>query len=59
MKIYIITKQSEDKYNFLLDKFPNDVKIFYKYDEYDLDDLTDGKNKFVVFLMTSLKTVII
>ena len=44
-KIYIITKQSEDKYNFLLDKFPNDVKIFYQNDEYDLDDLTDGKKQ--------------
>ena len=44
-KIYIITKQSEDKYNFLLDKFPNDVKIFYQNDEYDLDELIDGKKQ--------------
>ena len=44
-KIYIITKQPEDKYNFLLQKFPNDVKIFYQNDEYDLDDLTDGKKQ--------------
>ena len=44
-KIYTITKQPEDKYNFLLDKFPNDVKIFYQNDEYDLDDLTDGKKQ--------------
>ena len=34
-KIYIITKQPEDKYKFLLQKFPNDVKIFYQNDEYD------------------------
>ena len=44
-KIYIITKQPEDKYNFLFQKFPNDVKIFYQNDEYDLDDLTDGKKQ--------------
>ena len=44
-KIYIITKQPEDKYNFLLDKFPNDVKIFYQNDEYNLDELTDGKKQ--------------
>ena len=44
-KIYIITKQSEDKYNFILDKFQNDVKIFYQNDEYDLDDLIDGKKQ--------------
>ena len=50
--IYIITKQSEDKYNFLLDKFPNDVEIFYQNDEYDLDEIIDGKNKFVAYLMT-------
>ena len=28
-KIYIITKQLECKYSFLISKFPNDVKIFY------------------------------
>ena len=44
-KIYIITKQSEDKYNFLLNKFPNDFKIFYQNDEYDLDELIDGKKQ--------------
>ena len=44
-KIYIITKQSEDKYNFLLHKFSNDVKIFYHNDEYDLDGLIDGKKQ--------------
>ena len=42
-KIYIKTKQPEDKCNFLLQKFSNDVKIFYQNDEYNLDDLTDGK----------------
>ena len=50
-QLYIITKQPEHKYNFLLQKFPDDVKIFYQNNEYDLDDLTDGKKKFVVFLM--------
>ena len=43
MKKYIITKQPEYKYSFLIGKFPNDVKVFYQNDEYDLDDLTDGK----------------
>ena len=47
-KIFIITKQAEDKYSFLISKFPNDVKIFYQNDEYDLDKLIDGKkNKFL------------
>ena len=50
MKRYIIkdiyiAKQLENKYNFLLDKFLDDVKIFYQNDEYDLDDLTDGKKQ--------------
>ena len=44
-KIYIITKQEEQRYNFLLKKFPNDVKIFYQNDEYDLDQLIDGKTQ--------------
>ena len=44
-KIFIITKQPEDKYSFLLQKFPNDVKIFYQNDEYDLDELIDGKKQ--------------
>ena len=44
-KIYIITKQPEDKYTFLLNKFKNDVKIFYQNDEYDLDKLIDGKKQ--------------
>ena len=43
-KIYI-TKQPEDKYNFLLDKFPNDIRIFYQNDKYDLDELIDGKKQ--------------
>ena len=38
-KIYIITKQPEDKYNF------PDVKIFHQNDEYDLDELIDGKKQ--------------
>ena len=41
-KIYIFTKEEEDKYNFLLKKFPHDVKIFYQNDEYNLDDLIKG-----------------
>ena len=44
-KIYIITKQPEYKYSFLISKFPNDVKIFYQNDEYDLDELIDGKEQ--------------
>ena len=42
-KIYIITKQPEHKYSFLISKFPNDVKVFYQNGEYDLDELIDGK----------------
>ena len=42
-KIYIFTKEPEDKYNFLLKKFPNDVRIFYQNDEYNLDKLIKGK----------------
>ena len=41
-KIFIFTKEAEAKYNFLLKKFPNDVKIFYQNDEYDLDSLIKG-----------------
>ena len=44
-KIFIITKQPEDKYTFLLDKFKDDVKIFYQNDEYDLDELINGKKQ--------------
>ena len=58
-KIFIITKQPEDKYTFLFNKFKNDVKIFYQNDEYDLDKLIDEKNKFVVYSMISLKIIII
>ena len=43
--IYIITKKSEDKYTFLLDKFPRDIRIFYQNDEYDLHELIDGKRQ--------------
>ena len=41
-KIFIFTKEPEAKYNFLLKKFPRDVKIFYQNDEYDLDSLLKG-----------------
>ena len=41
--MYIITKQPEYKYSFLISKFPNDVKVFYQNDEYDLDELIDCK----------------
>ena len=42
-KIYIFTKEPEDKYNFLLKKFPNDARIFYQNDEYNLDELIKEK----------------
>ena len=32
-KNFIFTKEPESKYNFLLKKFPQDVKIFYQNDE--------------------------
>ena len=41
-KIFIFTKEPEAKYNFLLKKFPHDVKIFYQNDEYDIDSLIKG-----------------
>ena len=41
-KIFIFTKEPEAKYNFLLKKFPQDVKIFYQNDQYDLDSLFKG-----------------
>ena len=44
-KIYIITKQPEDKYTFLFNKFKSDVKILYNNDEYNLDELIDGKKQ--------------
>ena len=44
-KIDIITKEPEDKYSFLLQKFPNDIKIFYQNDKYDLDRLIDDKKQ--------------
>ena len=42
-KIYISTKEPENKYNFLLKKFLNDVRIFYQNDECNLDELIKGK----------------
>ena len=41
-KIFIFTKEPEAKYNFLIKKFPQDIKIFYKNDEYNLDELIKG-----------------
>ena len=41
-KIFIFTKESGAKYNFLIKKFPQDIKIFYQNDEYDLDKLIKG-----------------
>ena len=41
-KIFIFTKEPEAKYNFLIKKFPQDIKIFYQNDEYDLDSLIKG-----------------
>ena len=46
MKKYILLQNNPKKnINFLLQKFPNDVKIFYQNDEYDLDELIDGKKQ--------------
>ena len=44
-KVCIITKQPEEKYDFLIKKFPKDVKIFYQNDEYDLDELIYGNKQ--------------
>ena len=41
-KIFIFTKEPEAKYNFLIKKFPQDIRIFYQNDEYDLDSLIEG-----------------
>ena len=41
-KIFIFTKEPEAKYNFLIKKFPQDIKVFYQNDEYDLDKLIKG-----------------
>ena len=41
-KIFIFTKEPEAKYNFLIKKFPQDIKIFYQNDEYDFDKLIKG-----------------
>ena len=43
--IYIIAKQPEEKYNYLITKFPKKIKIFNQNDEYDLDELIDGKRQ--------------
>ena len=51
----IITKQSEEKYNFSLDKFPKDIMIFYQNDEYDVDELIDGKRQFCCFFDDLIK----
>ena len=48
-KIFVITKQPEYKYSFLITKFPNDVRIFYQNDKYDLDELIDGKKSLLHF----------
>ena len=41
-KMFIFTKEPEAKYNFLIKKFPQHIKIFYQNDEYDLDKLIKG-----------------
>ena len=41
-KIFIFTKEAEAKYNFLIKKFPQDIKIFHQNDEYNLDELIKG-----------------
>ena len=41
-KIFIFTKEPEAKYNFLIKKFPQDIKVFYQNNEYDLDKLIKG-----------------
>ena len=38
-KIFIFTKENEAKYRFLIKKYPQDIRIFYQNDEYDLDSL--------------------
>ena len=41
-KIFIFTKEPEEKYNFRIKKFSQDIRIFYQNDEYDLDSLIKG-----------------
>ena len=48
-KIFIFTKEAEAKYNFLIEKFPQDIKILYQNDEYDLDSLIKGDLQTCVF----------
>ena len=50
-KFFNFTKEPEAKYNFLLKKFPQDVKIFYQNDEYDLDSLIKGNLQTCCILM--------
>ena len=54
-KIFIFTKEPEAKYNFLLKKFPHDVKIFYQNDKYDLDSLIKGDKKIMDWFIRSRK----
>ena len=42
VKIFIFTKEPVAKYNFLIKKFPQYIRIFYQNDEYDLDSLIKG-----------------
>ena len=48
-KIFIFTKEPEAKYNFLIKKFPQDIKCFYQNDEYDLDKLIKGDLQTCIF----------
>ena len=41
-KIFIFTKEPEAKYNFPIKIFPQDIRIFYQNDEYELDSLIKG-----------------
>ena len=54
-KIYIFTKQPEEKYSLLINNFPNHVKIFYQNDEYDLDKLIDGEKQVCVIFDDLIK----
>ena len=41
-KVFIFTKEPEAKYNFLIKKFSQDIRIFYQNDKHDLDSLIKG-----------------
>ena len=41
-KKFIFTKEPKAKYNFLIKKFSQDIRIFYQNDEYDLDSSIKG-----------------